>query len=281
VAGPAEVPAIVAALNSHLERAVNETPVWEGRFGPDRKQVACDEGLGSHTETPVDAHVVVSACIGMLARINTQASLAALEPLMRHEDDWVRGVVVRQLLFTGPKDKPALIGRVLGEPALQQFASWVILRKETHARPELRQAAVKLLASPPTLLLERDVHKFLRRIPVEERLAFCKKTLSAKPVADGNLSEIWQASLRALGDEKSESTIPDLVKGMAHPDQDVREDAAQQLGRTYSPKAVPALLQALKDDEDGVRKNAKAALVKIREYLSELQNWRDLEKPGR
>ena len=48
------------------------------------------------------------------------------------------------------------------------------------------------------------------------------------------------------------------------------------LRRTYSPNAVPFLLEALKDDYDENRSLAEYALSRFESYLQERTRWKNL-----
>jgi HEAT repeat protein len=98
------------------------------------------------------------------------------------------------------------------------------------------------------MILMRNVHKYLRRVPISQRRLFCKKVLHSELTSSSIQAKIWEGAVPTLGDEKSEAMIPELSRALAHPDKDVRFEATTQLGRTYSPLAVPAFLEALKDD---------------------------------
>ena len=72
------------------------------------------------------------------------------------------------------------------------------------------------------------------------------------------------SAAEALG-EAATRALPDLLEALKDSDEDVRYYTAQALGK-IGPKAkeaVPALIEALKDSDEDVRNYAKEALAKI------------------
>jgi len=68
-----------------------------------------------------------------------------------------------------------------------------------------------------------------------------------------------------LGDTKRPEAIPSLVKALKnHPRTWTRQMAAYALGQIGHPKAIPALAEALQDPNEGVRCSAASALGNIR-----------------
>ncbi|MEA3429767.1 MAG: HEAT repeat domain-containing protein, partial [Nanoarchaeota archaeon] len=66
-------------------------------------------------------------------------------------------------------------------------------------------------------------------------------------------------------DDKDSKAVIALIQALKEEDSGVRRNAAEALGEIKDPTAVPALIQALKDENSAVRRNAAEALGEIKD----------------
>ena len=78
--------------------------------------------------------------------------------------------------------------------------------------------------------------------------------------ADG--SDRWFAA-RCLGDHGDRKAVPALMKALSDSNETVRREAAEALGKLGDPVAVDALVRVLDDRDESVRRKAKAALNRL------------------
>jgi len=69
-----------------------------------------------------------------------------------------------------------------------------------------------------------------------------------------------RGAINTLLTAKTPAAFTVLREALKHPLPDVREEAAQALGKMNDPAAVPALIEALEDPDPGVRRQAAYAL---------------------
>ncbi|MGC8880568.1 MAG: HEAT repeat domain-containing protein, partial [Anaerolineae bacterium] len=86
--------------------------------------------------------------------------------------------------------------------------------------------------------------------------------------------DVRQAAARALGKIGDAAAVPALIEALRDEDEDVRQAAAEALGKIGDAAAVPALIEALRDEDMWVRRAAAEALGKI------VQDW-PLAEPGK
>jgi len=99
----------------------------------------------------------------------------------------------------------------------------------------------------------------LGQMGTDEVVGELEALLSDRSNNDAALWAIW-----TLGEITSQRAIAALLKALKHGEQDVRWRAAAALGKNRVLKAVPALIETLKNDKDGyVRGKAAAALGNI------------------
>ncbi len=140
---------------------------------------------------------------------------------------------------------------------------------------ELQRLVVTQLAGLP-----RDnpaeFGEWLQRLPAASRLAIAKLLLdNVRGVRKGDRSAILGA-LRVLGDTHKPEQVPYLQAMLRDADSNVRITAVQQLGRIFDKAAVPALLEALKDERPDVCSAAAAALDRYENYLLQEGKWQKL-----
>ena len=76
-------------------------------------------------------------------------------------------------------------------------------------------------------------------------------------------AEVRKAAAEALRNIGSPKAIPALIEALKDKDAEMRKAAAEALGLIGSPEAVPALIEALQDKDAEVREDAAEALGKI------------------
>ena len=108
-------------------------------------------------------------------------------------------------------------------------------------------------------------------------MLWCKRVIADGAAGKSNrTATLIAASLRALGDLRDPELIPVFASLRDHSDTSVRSQAVKQIGRTFSIKAVPALIESLKDDYKPVVSSARESLQRIHDYLREKEKWEDL-----
>lgn len=98
--------------------------------------------------------------------------------------------------------------------------------------------------------------------------------------------ELTQMAVRLLGEQGDPSTSDIVVRFLKHPAYWLRREAARSLGKIKSSETVPALIQALEDQDVGVSSAAREALEMIGtpEAVSAVKEWelkifKDAEDP--
>lgn len=112
---------------------------------------------------------------------------------------------------------------------------------------------------------DADALRMAKALVADERFVRFRETLACD-------------TLRAIGDHKDPALVGELQRGNRHPSDDVRCCVAEQLGRTFSKDAAPALIEMLRDDSERVREAAEAALTQISTYLEARERWERLGK---
>jgi len=69
---------------------------------------------------------------------------------------------------------------------------------------------------------------------------------------------------RRLGEIKDPAAVPPLIEALRDEDSNVRRQAAETLGEIKDPAAVPPLIEALRDKDSDVRAAATRALGRIK-----------------
>lgn len=156
---------------------------------------------------------------------------------------------------------PAVVGAALdstalrGDEKLQDHAVEAILRNGA----QLDRTGVF------SHVTDADALRMAKALVADERFVRFRET----PACD---------TLRAIGDSKDPALVGELQRGNRHPSIDVRGCVAEQLGRTFSKEAAPALIEMLRDDSQRVREAAEAALTQISTYLEARERWERLRK---
>jgi hypothetical protein len=84
-------------------------------------------------------------------------------------------------------------------------------------------------------------------------------------------SDMAEVLLKTLGSFHSADNIPIFKPYLQNPDPTIKQAALQAIGETFSLKAVPILLESLKDM--ALKKTAKAGLRALDEYTKEKVKW--------
>ncbi|MCR9246400.1 MAG: HEAT repeat domain-containing protein [bacterium] len=86
-------------------------------------------------------------------------------------------------------------------------------------------------------------------------------------------SGVVRSAIDVLAEQRSATYVPFFANALVHPARDVRRLAVIELGNTFDKRAVPPLLEMLKDEDPGNRVKAKECLDQIASYLEELEKW--------
>lgn len=87
----------------------------------------------------------------------------------------------------------------------------------------------------------------------------------------------WEACV-ALGFVADPATVPDLIKVLGNdPSADCRREAAKSLGTMRQPAGIEALISALADRDEGVRKKSYKALLPLtgQDFGMEREKWEE------
>ena len=271
VVTPSQIPLLAEVIRRQLPRARKEPAVAEGET-PSPAAPSARRG-----ESPVQAGYVIASLMQTLADLKTRESDEVLFSLITSDLGWVRRFAFQKLAWRASFDQRRLAKLCLapGNEHLKPMLKMIIDQPEIVAVEELRKGVLGFLAERRTVLSESQVLTFLRRVSEKEVRAFARGVL-ADPDPKRRGDEVLQrALLKHLGDLKTDEVIPELALGLGHPSSDVRLTAVIQIARTSSRKAVPVLLEAMKDDVPKVRTAAREGLSRIHDYLEEVKRWRE------
>ena len=122
-----------------------------------------------------------------------------------------------------------------------------------------------------------DTYVYLNTLSVEDRTGMALGILAGQKDRPMVHHDPATSALRVLGDQEDVvKFIPQFAQVLRHPEMRTRLTAVLQLGRTYSPRAVPYLLQALKDESSTVRNEATQILERFETYRNQVQRFREL-----
>jgi HEAT repeats len=193
--------------------------------------------------------------LGFIKSPERQVASGASRALLSRTKD--RNAVYAAILASPHAE--SLINRQLGDPLLAQDE-------------KLRETIVVLLSKSLLKTVRHDqLEAFLRNLAPDERRTVLNSLLGkgAKGVSSNNKMVL----LKVLGDFKDPSYLSIYEYYLADPQDPVRGEAIMSIGRTFSPKAAPLLLEALKDDFEDNSTMAKSYLMRIDEYLQEKAKW--------
>ena len=166
----------------------------------------------------------------------------------------------------------------LWQKMLKQQRSAACLARLLYAAPdfappvELQRLVVAQLVGLPRESSD-TFDEWLQMLPSATRLAIARALLEGvRGVRKGDRSAILGA-LRALGDTHQAEQVPYLQPMLQDADVAIRIAAIEQLGRVFDKAAVPALLEALKDESQKVSAAAALALDRYENYLLQEEKW--------
>ena len=133
--------------------------------------------------------------------------------------------------------------------------------------------ALKDLIQDRESSVKTEVVLALARIGTPEAVSALVEILNGKdweaeePVHDGDRSYTYGRQLTAyfLGEIGDSRAIPGLIEALKDEDMRIREIAAKSLGKVKHTEAVPSLIEALHDAKEEVRLEAAKALGKIKD----------------
>ncbi len=242
VAKPAH-PDVIAALIAYLDQRL-ETPKDQLKQNLPILLAALN-----HPDPRVRAEA--ANALGSLGA-DAQPAVAQLTQLLSDPNRTVRAKAARALVEAGPDAVPALVS-ALKDKKSRPYAAAAL----TEVRP-IPDAAVNALIDN------------LKEPEPEQRGAVQSALITLGPVAVGPLIGTLKDKTRrdsaalTLGrmGKSAEAALPDLMEGLNDPDATFRISSHQALVH-MGPSAVPQLIQALKDPSDRVWYSAVLALGKI------------------
>ncbi|MFQ5507281.1 MAG: HEAT repeat domain-containing protein [Planctomycetota bacterium] len=197
-----------------------------------------------------------------------------LLPILSHQDLEIGSLAFEVLVGSERVDKKELFRKVLQNKVHEQLAGKALQHELVARDPELSKLASERLLGWSRMEQPRAT-RFFQGMPDTERLALARSPLErareTKPVHPFLLID----ALTAVGDFKSVEHAGLIAIGLQSADSLVRKSTVRELGRTFSERAVPYLIEALKDDEKEIADEAKAALERIETYLREKQSWEE------
>ena len=175
-------------------------------------------------------------------------------------------------LLARSKDRRAVYAAILESPHAQSLIMARMRDPLLAQDPKLRESIIGLLSNGLRTNWRQDqLAGFLGNLEEADRRELVRSLLTK-----GRKDLPWTTSivlLGVLGDFKDPQYLPiySLYLGDSKPE--VRRHAILSIGRTFSPKAAPLLLEALKDDIAMNTSEAKAYLERIDEYLQARAKW--------
>ncbi|MEZ5989460.1 MAG: HEAT repeat domain-containing protein [Planctomycetota bacterium] len=222
--------------------------------------------MGQHPER-------VELARGLVRCLDKMTGQAGRKVLLGLLDDEELAYVAGQALFAR-KDvaEKAVAEAALASPRHRDLLQLVLQRKVAAEDEELRKALVERLTElPPGAEVPDSLTTFLYSLPSTSRGDVCV-ALAAKQGLAGR-SELLHPVLQIIGDAKEARNIDFLGRFLKHGDPAIRELAVSGIGRTFDEKAIPFLLEALKDDYNQVSGEARNRLARLSQYLQEVEDW--------
>lgn len=194
-------------------------------------------------------------------------TIGKLEKATTDQDVRVRIAALESLETLGPQAAPAAEAAVVALGDCNRFVRWSaarLLNRMGPVKTKLTVPAIAQLLTDPDLDVRLAAAAALEHYGTAAASAIAKLT-SAVTFGDEEQRLAVTKAILSLGIENSQSAIPALTLGLAHPDARVRRFSAEALG-VYGPAAessAAALRQAMSDPDDGVRKAAADALLAV------------------
>ncbi len=123
---------------------------------------------------------------------------------------------------------------------------------------------------------DQSLQDFLTSLPSKERETLLVNIL--KQERRDLDPDILELLLHSLGEFQSDRFLPVLQLYLNYPTPEIKYTALKAINRMFSPKAVPILLEALRDPD--LRKTARSGLNLLEDYLKEKAKWEKLIPPS-
>jgi len=205
----------------------------------------------------------------LLAVLPSSSRDADLMGLIDSADETMASGAVTALLQRS-SDPRGVLAAMLESRHSEVLLEWNLQRRELAQDKDLREKTVAkldagLLDHVTTGLLE----DFLENLRKSDRSQILVKLLgSGERKVD---PDVTRALIASLGEYREESYLPIYQKYLSNRDDNVRYAAVKAIGQTFSPKAAPLLIEALKDEAHAGL--ARQYLVRIDEYIQEKIKW--------
>jgi len=200
-------------------------------------------------------YVRISA-IWALKDLGAKEAIPDIVPLLKDQDENIRGRVVEALSKLGAKEAIPDIVPLLKDSDEVVRCSAVDALKELGAKE----------AIPALVPLLKDSDEVVRRSAVD-----ALKELGAKeaipalvPLLKDSDKAVRRRAVEALDSLEDKEAIPALVAFLKDSDELVRHRAVEALDSLEDKEAIPALVAFLKDSDNAVRRRAIEALIKLR-----------------
>lgn len=279
---PDKEPVLLLALDALLEELIDQAFQGSGLVRPGKD---IDRRMEPVLK-PSFCSNAFSRLIPVLAGFSTEQAVPKLEQIMALGEESAPQTTAIQkarvaafwVSLSMPRvDHARLLARVLAEDAPALFLPAALGNKLTAEDPDLRKLAfARILASRDDTgstgyhvsdNLPQPFIDFLSRLPDADRRKFAGDFLRLR-AADPKANQLTSIALQSLGDFKEGTLAPVLAEGLRSSNYNNRMTTVAQLLRTFSPEAVPFLLEAMKDDHPEVRKAAAQALEEISTYFA-------------
>lgn len=195
-----------------------------------------------------------------LGKIGDERAVPALIVALKDEDRYMRESAAKALGKIGNGAVPALID------ALKDDGDWVRIGA-ADALANIAEVGIDCSAAIPALVIalkneNSDVRK--RAASALDRIGLDKIPIKDKVFALLLTGGTWRIGIAKEGIDVS-AAVPTLIDALKDEDRRVRKNAASTLGNIGDARAVPALINALKDTDWNVRYWAAWALSEIAE----------------
>ena len=201
----------------------------------------------------------------------------ALTAKLADPDSIVRLGALRLLLVLPATDRKATVKAALAGPWNPEVAAVLGMAPEVAEDAELRDRFVRgvLGGGNGGIAHVEAWQTFLLAVPQDVRREIATDLLDAHQKGPLRDAMVVHATVRALGADRNPADAERFRALLRDPASLIREAAARELARMTDKAAVPGLLEALKDDNDEIRKLAKDGLQRLDEFLAAEERWRE------
>lgn len=205
----------------------------------------------------------------LLAVLPSSSRDAELVGLIDDADETMASGAVTALLQRS-SDPRGVLAAMLESRHSEVLLKWNLQRNELAQDKDLRE---KTIAKLETGLLDHVstglLEDFLENLRKSDRSQVLIKLLGhgGRKLDPGAARTL----LSSLGRYREERYLPIFQEYLSHRDDEVRSQAIEAIGKTFSPKAAPLLIEALKDEANA--ETAREYLVRIDEYIQEKIKW--------